>query len=366
LANVIAASMSTTGRRDEAAPWVEIAMTAAEDAASWDALTRAFNVKGILLWEQGRRVEATVLMKAALDLGLEHDLGVRTIVQYGNLALNALDHDLVESLDLATKALDAAVRVGDRRMGAFAYGTRQAALLHLGRWDEMMSGGDEWMEYEGTITWRSTLSFPLICAGSWRGGDVSELLDSLPGEVSDPATKVVIAAGRAVAAHGRGDTETAFAEASEAVETGIALNDSEEFLVLLPIFLDSALASGRLAEASATVDELSQRPAGRTSAAIKAQLARFSARIAAARGEHDSVDRAFVEAVRLFSQYGAPFWTAWTLLEHAEWAAAQGRRDQAAELAARSAGMFENLDATPFVERARAAAGALNHDSVDA
>jgi hypothetical protein len=41
-----------------------------------------------------------------------------------------------------------------------------------------------------------------------------------------------------------------------------------------------------------------------------------------------------------------------TLVEHAEWAAAQGRRQEATDLAAEAAEIFRRLDATPWPARA--------------
>jgi hypothetical protein len=45
-------------------------------------------------------------------------------------------------------------------------------------------------------------------------------------------------------------------------------------------------------------------------------------------------------------------------LEHGEWLVAQGRGDEAEQLLAESREIFERLEATPWIERAGALAGA--------
>ena len=62
----------------------------------------------------------------------------------------------------------------------------------------------------------------------------------------------------------------------------------------------------------------------------------------------------FGKAERLFLEYKGPFWLALTQLEHGEWAAAEGREEQAARLASRALAGFGELSATPSIDRARA------------
>jgi class 3 adenylate cyclase/tetratricopeptide (TPR) repeat protein len=366
LAIIIGASYSTLTRLAEAAPWIEIAIDAAESAAAWDALARAFNVKGIQSWGMGRRVEATALMKAALELGLEHNLGTRAIVQYGNMALNHLDTDLDQALEFAGNGIAAARRIGDRRLGGFAYGALRAALLHLGRWDEVMQEDGQWIDASASVMLRAAMTYPAVCVEAWRGGDAHDAIESISEVVPDPATKSAVATCRAVVAHMRGDFETAQAESGEALSLLRDLNESEDFLISWPINIDSALLLGRVDDARAVFRIVADRPEGRIPLALRAQIQRFTARMAALDGDDQVVDKSFANAERLFEDHQSPFWLAWTMLEHAEWADGHGRHDQARQLAARAMTVFEQLQARPFIERTQALLGSPYETAVRA
>lgn len=69
---------------------------------------------------------------------------------------------------------------------------------------------------------------------------------------------------------------------------------------------------------------------------------------------HEGVERDFVAAAKALREFGAPYWLARTLLEHAEWLTARGREIQAPALAAEAARIFEELRARPWLKRATA------------
>ena len=80
--------------------------------------------------------------------------------------------------------------------------------------------------------------------------------------------------------------------------------------------------------------------------------ARFRARLAAERGETEEAERRFKRATGLFCEIAALFYLAVTQLEQAEWLAGQGRADEAEPLLAEAGETFEQLGATPWLERA--------------
>ncbi|MDQ3222220.1 MAG: hypothetical protein M3Q75_01905 [Gemmatimonadota bacterium] len=61
---------------------------------------------------------------------------------------------------------------------------------------------------------------------------------------------------------------------------------------------------------------------------------------------------AFEAVITAFRQLGYPFWLARTLLDASEWLLGQDRREQAGPLLTEAAGLFRDLQATPWVERA--------------
>ena len=85
-----------------------------------------------------------------------------------------------------------------------------------------------------------------------------------------------------------------------------------------------------------------------------AQITRARALVADARGDGAEVEETLVGAETMFRELGYPYWTARTLLDRAEWLAAQTRLDESAELAALAAATFEAIGATPMIASAQA------------
>jgi ATP/maltotriose-dependent transcriptional regulator MalT len=120
------------------------------------------------------------------------------------------------------------------------------------------------------------------------------------------------------------------------------------------LIAEAALATGdveRASEALALVDSV---PPGMAGAIVRAQAARFRARVEAARGEVERVEEDFKLAAAAFAEYGLVFLLACTQLEHAEWLVSVGRHDEAEPLLVDARETFERLRATPWLERAAA------------
>ncbi len=84
---------------------------------------------------------------------------------------------------------------------------------------------------------------------------------------------------------------------------------------------------------------------------LRAQVARLSARMSAAAGQHEAVEPSFEVAEAGLRDLGTPFDLAVTLTEHAEWLVARGRQDQARPPLAEAREIFERLRARPWIER---------------
>ena len=75
-----------SGAHDLAAPRLEFALVLAEAFRLPEQLSQALNTKAVLLGFQGRREEATVLIKHALKVALDNDLSAAALRAYNNLA----------------------------------------------------------------------------------------------------------------------------------------------------------------------------------------------------------------------------------------------------------------------------------------
>jgi hypothetical protein len=94
----------------------------------------------------------------------------------------------------------------------------------------------------------------------------------------------------------------------------------------------------------------SLRP-GEAGPVIRAFVARFRARLSAARGKDEQVEQKFKDASGLFRELGFRFWLAVTLLEYGEWLTGQDRVDEATPLLDEAREIFERLKARPWLDR---------------
>jgi ATP/maltotriose-dependent transcriptional regulator MalT len=115
--------------------------------------------------------------------------------------------------------------------------------------------------------------------------------------------------------------------------------------------VEAALAGGEVDKADELIRRIEALETGAQPPFLRAQAARFRARLTALNGESDGVEQQFKSAERIFREYGIPFWLALAQLEHAEWLADQGRVGDAEPLAAEACELFERLEATPWVDR---------------
>jgi ATP/maltotriose-dependent transcriptional regulator MalT len=122
--------------------------------------------------------------------------------------------------------------------------------------------------------------------------------------------------------------------------------------------LEAALALDDQASVEQLVAEIEAMKPGGQPPFLRAQAARFRARLASSRADHDSVEQGFKTAEQIFREYGIPFWLAVTQLEHAEWLLERGRAEEAESLLAESREIFDRLEATPWLERAAQASPA--------
>ena len=97
------------------------------------------------------------------------------------------------------------------------------------------------------------------------------------------------------------------------------------------------LRRGRGADRADRLDRPGRRPPS-----LRAQSARFRARLAAARGEHEGVEQGFKTAAGIFREHGLTFWMAVAELEHGE-GSSPGTRRRGGAAAGGARGIFERL-----------------------
>jgi len=111
--------------------------------------------------------------------------------------------------------------------------------------------------------------------------------------------------------------------------------------------IEAALALGDTVRAEEFVASIETVPPGLRSGYLDAQAMRFRGRLS--ESSEDGAERLTAATAR-FRELGIPFWLGITLLEHAELTGEDASFAEAREI-------FEDLRATPWLERAAAAGG---------
>jgi hypothetical protein len=136
----------------------------------------------------------------------------------------------------------------------------------------------------------------------------------------------------------------ALADGEEAIETGRTLGHSFQTVKLAYVeALEAALALGEAEKVEELLASIESIPPGSQAPYLDAQARRFRARLDG--GDHAG----FKAAAQRFRDVEMPFWLAVTLLEQGEPAGL-----------AEALEIFERLEATPWLERAAAAASEQN------
>ena len=358
------------GQYDVAAQRIETALDLAEALLLPEVLSQALNTKSVMLNSRGRRTEATLLVRHALELALEQDKPSAALRAYNNVADLLVQGDRYEEGDqILVEGIEYARRLGNRQWERSLLGQVYAAFA-LGKWDAVLEHVPELLA-EGIAAARVPLSamFGSAVAVHVHRGELQEaekFVDQLPElETSaDAQERGAYASGKALLLLATGNQ----AEALKVARDGLALHDAvglnaEYIKELFVIALDAALALNDLEQAEEVLAIVEEIPPGSSSQFLQAQASRFRARLAAGRAETDEADRLSKRATGLFREIATQFYLAITQLEHGDGWSRQGRAAEAEPLLAEAREVFEGLKGRPWLERCDAviAGGARVH-----
>ena len=173
--------------------------------------------------------------------------------------------------------------------------------------------------------------------------------------------RAIHAAAAAKVALASGDTARALDVAESGLRSTIgALGVPHDSVRdLWPDAMEAALAFGLLDRASALLALVADRPVGHVPPYLRAHVARFRARIAAATDEHADVEEDFRTAERILTELDYVYWLARVQIDHAAWLIDRGRPAEATPLLIAAAATAERLGAHPAmaqINRLRATA----------
>ena len=347
------------GRHELAMQRIESALQLAEGLALPETFSQALNTKAIMLVSHGRMLEGLALLRYALDVALEHDKPSAALRAYFNLSDSLSQSDRYEEAEaLVREGLAYSRRVGNRYQ-ELLFLAQSYPLFALGRWDDVLEFAAQLPEDWHTARQAyPTVSSICVTVNVHRGDlEEAERWTTLLGEFAssaDAQERAGHACGRARLLLMRGDPAGALEAAQTALDLSDEMGFTQEYVKeALVTALEASLDLGDAARGRELLGLVDDLPAGNLPQFLRAQSLRFRARLAGMAGDEDA-ERLFKRAAGLFRELAMPFYLAVTELEHAEWLAALGRREEGEPLLEEARSTFGELAAAPWLQRADA------------
>ena len=338
--------LALSGRYDEAAPALEEALLLAEQLQLPEVYSNALSSKAIVLQRAGRLDEGTTLVRRAIDVALEHDLIEAATRAQNNLSVlwDSLDRN-APLIGLTDEALALVRRSGDRVAELAWLSGSVGTFFYLGRWDEALVRAEEiqatadFDSFEWAIAGLVEIVPLLVHRGELARA--RETLDSLSqlGESDNAESRAAhgMAAAEALRAEGKPAQALEIAQTVLAARPQLGLTTTYIKRALVQ-GVEAALDTGDTEQADELLGIVRDAMPGEVTPYLRAHAARLTSRVAALRGEPETVEQGFEAAARGFRELEMPFDLGVALLEHGEWLTAQGRARGRRTAARRGAG----------------------------
>jgi class 3 adenylate cyclase/predicted ATPase len=337
-----------SGRREQAGPVLEEALTTLEAMQAWRALTGALNTRAAYLIYGGRRQEGLAVLRHASHLAEDHDLPFEALRTSYNLAQCLIEeHDPAGALAELERGRALARERGDR---SWDEKMRQQSLIPMlisGRWREAMPVALELMTAYDELA-RVTSAHVLTQIAVARGDEelterCLEIASQLEGSVyADLRCASLTVQGHAE--FGRGSPQAAPARVRPILDTPAIAGEIRTDAYGLCV--EAALALGD----EALIDELqawcAALPPAQAPALLLAGRERLLAEQAHRRGEHELAVRHEQSAIERLRAVGARPLLARALLDRC-----RRREDPVAEAEARE--IVDELGATRWLDAIR-------------
>jgi tetratricopeptide (TPR) repeat protein len=293
-----------------------------------------------------------------LEIALDNDMSSAALRAYNNLAELLVGRDrLDESLEHYEQGLALARRTGNSLWLNLLLEAIPYPLFMLGRWDEALDRANELPDWAGALELSALLTaLPTICVNRGDAETLERVRHIALSGVEDSGD-VQKQGGRAalvaVVERAEGRPDGALASAKVALQAGLEMGTDSPLVRLgFSEAVDASFDLGEVSEAEELIAVIDGLRPSEVWPSLRALRDRAYARLMAARGEATEVDEAFRSAEARFRAIGVPYWLGGTLTEHGEWLAAHERSDEARMLLDEALGIFESLQARPWLERA--------------
>lgn len=358
------------GDAELAMPALELALTQAEDLELPDVFADALTSKGTVLMNAGRMNESVVLLRASLNVALENDLTRAAMRARNNLSVGFVSLDrMTDVLQNNREGLELSRRVGDRQWEMnFLIGPLQPMAL-AGLWDEVIAQRQQIREILGAAAdelW-------VVSEVAWSAivdmgrGHTEAALALLPESLSrheQPEIAAAAAGLRAGVLNSAGQHAAALVLVRELAGGSDIAPQSWGFKLAWQTAVEAALALGELELARELLAKARAIRPGRVTPFLRAQMARFEARIGLLDGSTGRVEAGFKAATGILREGALPFHLAICLTELGEWYRSLERTADADEALAEARAIFERLAATPWLQRIGGGVAAAGAEAV--
>jgi tetratricopeptide (TPR) repeat protein len=346
--NIARAYFASLVDLDNASKWGDTFTTLAESAEDWLLVSEALGGYGAILVTSGRPTMGLGMLQIALQVARDHDLPNAELIPLNNLASFNAARDVQAARGYVEQGLVVARRLGSRDTGAYLLGTAAFVYWLCGAWDELESLGSELDFYTSRDITSVIEAYGSIMAMA-RGTEAREPTGR---DVSTVAVQwqAGILTAHAIAAWRAGDTESAVRSQAEAVASYHPFGGlDDDFPTYWTLLLDFAASSGHTAEAEHWLRVVSDAPRGRVSPFLRALVPYFRARLV--HKVDGLIEADYTESAAGLREFGAPYWLARCLLDHADFLIAANRAEAATNLLDEAERIFTSLRATPWIER---------------
>jgi class 3 adenylate cyclase/tetratricopeptide (TPR) repeat protein len=353
----------SVGESEKAIPWFDRAVILGEALEDLPFLATTLSSYGGALILVGRTHMGLGLLRVSLELAQKLDDPTATLRPLNNLGSFLATRDLQAAREYAEASVAVATRLGDREWISYVHSTAIHVYWNAGEWDAAIQAADQTEALAEATASRGLAYNYLNAIRRARGLPETQLALSgaLTGQHGDLAIEMVRAALAASAARGEGDLDAA-ADASRTAlaHVRVVSGIDDDFTVFWVAAIDDQLAAGNVDMAAEVLAEITDAPRGHVATLLRGLLPWMRARIAIARGSADDLEADFTLAADALRRFGAPFYLARTLVDHAEWLDSRGKVAEAMPIAAEAAQLLMQLRATPWLERAQRLAGAMS------
>ncbi|MGZ4144319.1 MAG: AAA family ATPase [Actinomycetota bacterium] len=348
--------------REKAEAPNELALELAETLGLPEVFSHALNTKSGILQRHHRPQEGLLLLDHALRVALENDLSRAALRAYNNRSVYLESQDLfLETLRNIEELLELARRVGHRPVEWSALTGSAGCLILLGRWDQALawvaqareSAGDEWVEF----AMMSILDLVWIHVGRGNIETARDLLNNFESlkTSEDPQRRSLYAYNAGAVLNAEGRYRETLEVTAEAVDIARSVGGVAGSKLALHVALEAAVALGDSQKVEELLGSIEHLRPGEITPYLRVLGARFSAHLAAMRGDTEAPPQGFATAEQILREGQIRYPLAVVLVEHAEWLLDHARADEAQPLLSEAGEIFDELRAAPWIERVQRA-----------